>query len=59
MNFIVVLFFLVMALFVITIKFVIDGARGRDWKKLIISILIFLGIVVILYFGLIWFITSM
>jgi TctA family transporter len=54
-----ILILIVIALFVVIAKFVIDGVREKNWKKSIISILIFGAIILLLYFGLIRFITSM
>lgn len=54
-----ILILIVIALFVVIVKFVIDGVREKNWKKSIISILIFGVIILLLYFGLIHFITSM
>ena len=54
-----ILLIIILALFVITIKFVIDGIRSKNWKKAIISTVIFLAIILIMYFGLLRLITSM
>ena len=54
-----ILILIIIALFAIMAKFVIDGVREKNWKKSIISILIFGVIILLLYFGLIRFITSM
>lgn len=54
-----ILILIVIALFVVIVKFVIDGVREKNWNKSIISILIFWAIILLLYFGLIRFITSM
>ena len=54
-----ILLIIILALFVITIKFVIDGIRSKNWKKAIISAVIFLAIILIMYFGLLRLITSM
>lgn len=54
-----ILILIVIALFVVMVKFVIDGVREKNWNKSIISILIFWAIILLLYFGLIRFITSM
>ena len=59
MPFTVILLLIVLALFVIMIKFVIDGVRDKNWKKAIISILIFIAIILLIYFGILRFITSM
>lgn len=54
-----ILALIVLALFVIILKFVIDGIREKNWKKSVISVVIFCVIVVLIYFGLIRLITSM
>ena len=59
MPFIVILLLIVLALFVIMIKFVIDGVRDKNWKKAIISIVIFIAIILLIYLGILRFITSM
>jgi len=59
MGFVGILLLIVLALFVIMIKFVINGIRDKNWKKAIFSIIIFIGIILLMYFGLIEFITSM
>ncbi len=59
MGFISLLALVVVALLVIMLKFVIDGVREKNWKKSIISVVVFLAVILLLYFGLIRFITSM
>lgn len=59
MGFVGILLLIVLALFVIMIRFVINGIRDKNWKKTIFSIIIFIGIILLMYFGLIEFITSM
>lgn len=59
MGFISLLALVVVALLVIMLKFVIDGVREKSWKKSIISVIVFLAVILLLYFGLICFITSM
>ena len=54
-----ILLLLILALFVFMIYFVINGIRTKNWKKAIISIVIFFAIVLLMYFGLLRFITSM
>ena len=54
-----ILLIIILGLFVITIKFVIDGIRSKNWKKAIISVVIFLAITLLIYFGLLRLITSM
>ena len=59
MGFISLLALVVVALLVIMLKLVIDGVREKNWKKSIISVIVFLAVILLLYFGLICFITSM
>ena len=59
MGFISLLALVVVALLVIMLKFVIGGVREKNWKKSIISVIVFLAVILLLYFGLICFITSM
>lgn len=54
-----ILLLVVLALFVVMIRFVIQGIREKNWKKVIISITVFLAIIMVMYFGLIRLITSM
>lgn len=54
-----ILLLFILALFVFMIYFVIDGIRKRNWKRAIISIVIFFSVVLLMYFGLLRFITSM
>lgn len=53
------LLIIILALLVITMKFVIDGIRSKNWKKAVISVVIFVTITLLMYFGLLRFITSM
>ena len=54
-----ILLLIILALFVVMIYCVIDGMRKRNWKKAIISVAIFCSVVLLMYFGLLKFITSM
>lgn len=54
-----ILLLVILGLFAIMITFVIDGIRTKNWKKTIITIVIFCSIVLLMYFGLLRFITSM
>ena len=54
-----ILLFIILVLFIIAIYFVIDGVRTKNRKKAIISVAIFCSIVLLIYFGLLRFITSM
>lgn len=53
------LLFIALALFVITRAVVIKGIRTKNWKKVVISVVVFSAIILFMYFGLIRFITSM
>ena len=59
MGLIGILALMVLALFVVLIKFVADGIRDKHWKKVIASIVVFIAVLLLLYFGLLQFITSM
>ena len=50
MGFISLLALVVVALLVIMLKFVIDGVREKNWKKSIISVIVFLAVILLLYF---------
>ena len=54
-----ILLLIVLVLFIVTIIFVVNGIRTKKWKKAIISVVIFLAIVLLMYFGLLRFITAM
>lgn len=54
-----ILLLIILALFVFIIYFVSDGIRKRNWKRAMISIVIFFSVVLLMYFGLLRFITSM
>ena len=53
------LFLIIVIFFAIMMKCVIDGVRTKNRKKVIISVLTFIAIVLSMYFGLLIFITSM
>ena len=53
------LLLIVLILFVIMRRFVIDGIKAKNWKKVAISVVVSLAIILSMYFGLIRFITSM
>lgn len=59
MGLTLILLFIVLTLLVITTVLVINGVKAKNWKKVIISVGLFLAIVLCMYFGLIRFITSM
>lgn len=54
-----ILLFIILVLFLLMIYLVIDGIRKKNWKRAIISIVIFISIVLLMYFGLLRLITSM
>ena len=54
-----ILLLVVLALFVVMIRFVIQGIREKNWKKVIISVAVFLAIILVMYFGLMRLITYM
>lgn len=54
-----ILLLIILAIFVVMINFVIDGVRIKNRKKVIIPIVIFLSIVLLMFLGLLRFITSM
>lgn len=54
-----ILLLIVLVLFIITVKIVVDGIKAKKWKKAIISVVIFLAIALLMYFGLLRFIASM
>lgn len=53
------LLFLVMALFAGMVLLVIAGIKGKNWKMVVLPVGSFLAIVLLMYFGLLRFITSM
>lgn len=59
MGFTGLLAFILAALLAVTVKFVVDGVREKNWKKSILWAVLFCAFVLLLYFGLIGFITSM
>ena len=54
-----ILLLILLVLFVVTIKFVVAGIKARKWKKAIVAVVIFLAIALLMYFGLLRFITAM
>ena len=54
-----ILLLILLVLFAVTIKFVVDGIKAKKWKKAIIAVVIFLAIALIMYFGLLRFISAM
>jgi hypothetical protein len=59
MGFLGLLGIIGLAFFVIIIYFVITGIKQKNWKRIVIPIVIFIGIAVLTYLALIFFITSM
>jgi hypothetical protein len=54
-----ILLIVVLALLAIMVKFVVDGIREKNWIKVFVSVVVFLGIILLMYFGLIRLITAM
>ena len=54
-----ILLLIVLVLFIVTAIFVVNGIRAKKWKTVIISVVIFLAIVLLMYFGLLRFISAM
>ena len=50
---------IVLAVFVILLYFVITGIKQKNWKRIVFPILGFVVTIVLLYIGLVFFITSM
>ena len=50
---------IVLAVFVILLYFVITGIKRKNWKRIVFPILGFVVTIVLLYIGLVFFITSM
>lgn len=50
---------IVLAVFVILLYFVITGIKQKNWKRIVLPILGFVVTIVLLYIGLVFFITSM
>ena len=49
---------IVLAVFVILLYFVITGIKQKNWKRIVFPILGFVVTIVLLYIGLVFFITS-
>ena len=54
-----ILLLVVLALLVAMIRFVVDGIREKSWKKAVLSVVIFGAMILLLFYGLMGFITSM
>lgn len=59
MGFTSILALIVIALIVVMIKLIVDGIKAKNWKKVIISTVVFCAVFVMMYFALIRFITAM
>jgi len=59
MGFLGMLALIVLAVFVILIYFVVTGIKQKSWKRIVFPLLGFVAFVVTMYFGLLFFITSM
>ena len=54
-----ILLLVALALLVAMIKFVVDGIREKNWKKAVLSAVIFGAMILLLFYGLMGLITSM
>ena len=54
-----ILLLVALALLVAMIKFVVDGIREKNWKKAVLSVVIFGAMILLMFYGLVGFITSM
>ena len=54
-----ILLLVVLALLVAMIRFVVDGIREKSRKKAVLSVVIFGAMILLLFYGLMGFITSM
>lgn len=59
MSLIGILIIIVIALLVVMLKLVVDGVKTKNWKKVIVTAVIFCTIFAMLYFALVRFITAM
>ena len=59
MSFIGILALIVIALLVVMLKLIVDGIKTKNWKKVIVTAVIFCAVFVMMYFALVRFITAM
>lgn len=59
MSFLGMIVLILIVLFVILIYFIVTGIKQKNWKRILFSIVGFILIVGIMYYGLITLITSM
>ena len=59
MGFTFIIMLIVLALICIMIKLVTDGIRDKSWKKVVVTIIVFGLVLILIYFALVSFITSM
>ena len=54
-----ILALIVIALAVVMIKLIVDGVKAKNWKKVIITVIVFCTVFGLMWYGFISFITSM
>ena len=59
MGFTSIIMLIVLALICVMIKLVIDGIQDKNWKKVVVTIIAFSLVLILIYFALVSFITSM
>ena len=59
MGFTFIIMLIVLALICVMIKLVIDGIRDKNWKKVVVTIIAFSLVLILIYYALVSFITSM
>lgn len=50
---------IVIASFALTLCLIVQGAKAKNWKKVVIPAAAWIAVVVLLYYGLLFLITSM
>ena len=59
MGFTFIIMLIVLALICVMIKLVIDGIQDKNWKKVVVTIIAFSLVLILIYYALVSFITSM
>ena len=59
MGFTSILLIIVIVFAMIMIKIIINGIKEQNWKKVLLTAILFCLVLVMIYYGLISFITSM
>ena len=59
MGFTSIIMLIVLALICVMIKLVIDGIQDKNWKKVVVTIIAFSLVLILIYYALVSFITSM